>query len=196
MGQPCVYIVFHKPYGVLSQFKKEVPSHITLADYLDLPKDIYPVGRLDKDSEGLLLLTNDNQLKHRLLDPKFKSYKTYLAQVDDDITEEAIQKLRSGVDIKVNGKVYHTYPAKVKKVSQPNHIKDRIPPVRYRAEIPTSWIEITIYEGKNRQIRKMCASVGFPVLRLIRTHIKDLTLPELASGAFKGLTTAELKLLR
>lgn len=168
------YYLFHKPYGVLSQFTKEVASHITLADFVKVESDVYPVGRLDKDSEGLLLLTNDNKLKTTLLSPKSKKIKTYMAQLDGDITKEAIAQLAKGVKIKVNGKKYQTLPAEARKVKK-FKIPARVPPVRYRAEIPTSWVEIKIHEGKNRQIRKMCAQVGFPVLRLIRTAIGPIS---------------------
>lgn len=167
---------------MLCQFTKEVESHVTLADFIDLPKNVYPIGRLDKDSEGLLLLTNDNQLKTRLLDPKSKSAKTYWAQVDGEITPQAINKLRKGVDIKHNKKVHHTLPAKVNKINNPK-VEERTPPVRFRANIPTSWVELTIVEGKNRQVRKMCAAVGFPVLRLIRVGIKNLRINGIQQGA-------------
>lgn len=176
---------------MLCQFTKEVESHVTLADYLDLPNDVYPVGRLDKDSEGLLLLTNDNQLKTRLLNPKSKSEKTYWAQVDGDITPQAINKLRKGVDIKHNKKVHHTLPAKVNKINNPK-VEERTPPVRFRANIPTSWVELTIVEGKNRQVRKMCAAVGFPVLRLIRVGINTFKINKLAQGEVKEIKKSEL----
>lgn len=194
MGNASHYVLFHKPYGVLSQFTKEVPDHRTLADYLSLPADVYPVGRLDKDSEGLLLLTNDNTLKSRLLSPSSSKHKVYLAQVEGNVTEEALQQLRQGTDIKINKKVYRTKPAKASKLIDFTYA-DREPPVRYRAEIPTSWIEISITEGKNRQVRRMGASVGHPVLRLIRTTFAGITDPKLPPGSYRHLTKKELSLL-
>lgn len=167
------YYLFNKPYGVLSQFTKEVATHVTLADYISVAKDVYPVGRLDKDSEGLLMLTNDNKIKTALLSPTNKVTKTYLAQVDGDITAEAVRALQAGVTISVKKKPYKTQPAQVQKKGSFIY-PERDPPIRKRADIPTSWIEIKIYEGKNRQIRLMCAAVGFPVLRLVRTAISDL----------------------
>lgn len=189
------YYVFNKPYGVLSQFTKEIPTHVTLADFMDIPSHIYPVGRLDKDSEGLLLLTDDNQLKNKLLQPDNKNYKSYLVQVDNKITPEAIKQLETGVTIKHKGKTYTTLPSNVKTIDAPD-ITPRVPPIRYRKDIPTSWVEMTIYEGKNRQIRKMCAAVGFPVLRLIRHKIKGLTFYDVATGTYRVLTSEEIKQLR
>jgi len=169
------YYIFNKPFDVLSQFTKEIPSHKTLQDYLDVPSDVYPIGRLDRDSEGLLLLTNDNRLKTRLLAPSSKSTKTYWVQVEGEIDQRAISELSKGVTIKVNKKTYLTLPAVVNKIEEPK-IWQRTPPIRSRKEIPTSWIQIEITEGKNRQVRKMCASVGYPCLRLIRYAIKDVNL--------------------
>jgi len=175
------YIAFYKPYGVLSQFTAECPSQHTLADYLDLPKDVYPIGRLDKDSEGLLLLTNDNRFKHALLDPRHKVPKRYYCQLEGIITNEAIHALQRGVDIVVRKKTYHTLPADVRRIEPPD-LPERQPPIRYRKTVPTSWIAITLREGKNRQIRKMCARVGFPVLRLIRTGVGHYTMQNLQPG--------------
>lgn len=189
------YYVFNKPFGVLSQFTKEIPTHVTLADFMDIPSHIYPVGRLDKDSEGLLLLTDDNQLKHKLLEPDNRNNKSYLVQVDNEITPEAIEQLETGVSIKHKGKTYKTLPSIVKSIDAPD-ITPRVPPIRYRKDIPTSWVEMTIYEGKNRQIRKMCAAVGFPVLRLIRHKIKGLTFSDVATGTYRALTSEEIKQLR
>jgi len=175
------YFIIYKPYGYLSQFTKEVPEHRTLADLGGFPKDVYPVGRLDKDSEGLLLITNDKKLNHRLLNPKFQHQRTYWVQVEGIPTQEAIQKLNRGVDIKVTGKTYHTLPAKARLLPHPG-VPDRDPPVRFRKNVPTSWLEIELHEGKNRQVRKMCAAVGFPVLRLIRTKIERLGLRDMQIG--------------
>ena len=175
------YIAFYKPYGVVSQFSAEHPSQHTLADYLDLPKDIYPIGRLDKDSEGLLLLTNDNRFKHTLLDPQHKVPKRYLCQLEGDITDEAIHALQRGVHIVVRKKPYRTLPAEVRRIEPPD-LPERQPPIRYRKSVPTSWIAIVLREGKNRQIRKMCARVGFPVLRLIRVGVGNYTMQGLLPG--------------
>lgn len=179
------YIAFHKPYRVLSQFSPEGDKE-TLADYLQgLPKDVYPVGRLDYDSEGLLLLTNDKNLNHQLTEPKFAHHRTYLVQVDGDINEEAIKQLEAGVPIAVNGKRYTTLPARAEKILKDPDVPPRNPPVRYRANIPTSWIFLTLTEGKNRQVRKMTAAVGFPTLRLIRYAIGKLTIDGIAPGMYK-----------
>lgn len=170
---------------MLSQFTKE-GDHPTLADLdYEFPKDVYPVGRLDADSEGLLLLTNDNFLKTRLLDPKRAHKRNYLVQVEGQITTEACNKLASGVEISVNGKKYKTLPAKATLIDEP-YLPPRNPPVRFRAQIPTSWIEVSLHEGKNRQVRKMTASVGFPTLRLVRHKIADVL-------SFEGLNPGDVK---
>ncbi|MEM9982916.1 MAG: pseudouridine synthase, partial [Bacteroidota bacterium] len=172
------YYALYKPYGILSQFSNK-GAREGLKNLYDFPKEVYPVGRLDADSEGLLLLTNDNQLKHRLLTPKFKHQKTYIVQVEGGVTPIALERLRAGVEIKVKKQPYITLPAVVALLSEdPSFLPARIPPIRFRANIPTSWLQITITEGKNRQIRKMTAKVGFPTLRLVRTHIGNLFVGE------------------
>jgi 23S rRNA pseudouridine2457 synthase len=181
---PYKYFIIYKPFGMLSQFSKEGDKP-TLADLGNFPKDVYPVGRLDSDSEGLLILTNDKELNHRLLNPKFKHQRTYLAQVDGQVTPVAIEKLCSGVIITVDGKPHYTLPAKAVLLNQAPDLPERTPPVRFRKSIPTSWIELTLHEGKNRQVRKMTASVGFPTLRLVRIAIEDLMLGELKPGEVK-----------
>jgi len=186
------YYIFHKPYNVLSQFTKEVPTHITLKDYYDFPPNVYPVGRLDKDSEGLLILTNDNYLKHRLLDPSFQHKRKYIAQVENIPTKEALQQLREGVKIRIKKLPYFTKPAQANLLETPPTLPDRDPPIRTRLHIPTAWIELTIKEGKNRQVRKMCAAVGFPVLRLVRVGIEKLALGELTQGAVREMKQEEL----
>jgi len=165
-----------KPYGVLSQFTKEYPDHRVLSEFYDFPKDVYPIGRLDRDSEGLLLLTNDNHLKTRLLDPKRGHKRTYLVQVEGNPTLDALQQLRSGVEIRINKKSFHTKPAEVRLLSHPPALPDRDPPVRYRQHIPTSWLELRLTEGKNRQVRRMTAKVGFPTLRLVRSQFDQITI--------------------
>lgn len=178
------YIIFYKPYHTLSQFSREGDKQ-TLADFFDsLPKDVYPVGRLDYDSEGLLLLTNDKQLTHRLLTPQFGHQRTYYVQVDGDINEEALQRLRKGVTISIDGKAHDTKPAHVIKLNYEPALPLRNPPVRYRKEIPTSWISLTLTEGKNRQVRRMTAAVGFPTLRLVRYAIGDVTIADMQPGQY------------
>ena len=176
------YFVLHKPYDVLSQFTKEIPSHKTLKDCFDFPSDVYPVGRLDRDSEGLLILTNDNHLKHRLLEPRFKHKRTYWVQVEGVPTTKALQELAQGVRIRFKKKTYTSLPAKVILLEEGPNIGVRIPPIRVRQKIPTAWLELTLTEGKNRQVRRMCAAVGFPVLRLVRSQLEDLSLQNLPSG--------------
>lgn len=179
------YIVFYKPYQVLSQFSPEGDKK-TLADYLPgIDKDIYPVGRLDYDSEGLLLLTNDKQLKHQLTEPRFAHKRTYWVQVDGDINEEAIAQLEKGVTISVDGKQHFTQPATAHKIVEEPIVPARNPPIRYRASIPATWLSLTLTEGKNRQVRKMTAAVGFPTLRLIRYSIDKLTIDDLQPGQHK-----------
>ncbi|MFT6336005.1 MAG: 23S rRNA pseudouridine2457 synthase [Saprospiraceae bacterium] len=188
------YYIFNKPYNVLSQFSKELPQHITLQDFVDVEKDVYPVGRLDKDSEGLLLLTNNNQFKTQLLDPASNSPKSYWVQLEGSINNEARLHLEKGVEIKLKSGIYKTKSCKVSIITSPN-IEERDPPIRERKNIPTCWIEITITEGKNRQVRKMCASVGFPCLRLIRCKIKLLDFLDVSSGKFRALNLQEIKTL-
>lgn len=176
------YFAIHKPFGMLSQFSREQPQHITLADLdFDFDKDIYPVGRLDKDSEGLLILSNDKRLNDALLHPKNKHWRSYWVQVDDIPTPEALEQLATGVDIKINKKIHRTATAKVVQLPQPP-LPERVPAVRFRKEIPTAWIDLSLTEGKNRQVRRMTAKVGFPTLRLVRHCIGDLHLGDLPSG--------------
>ncbi|MEI6948924.1 pseudouridine synthase [Paraflavisolibacter sp. H34] len=177
------YFTVYKPYMMLCQFTAEQAGDVTLKD-LDypFPPDVYPVGRLDKDSEGLLLLTNDNQLKTKYLKPQTETPKTYYAQLEGEISPQAVGQLSKGVTINVGGSAYTTLPARVRRIDPPGHLPERNPPIRYRKEKPTSWIEITIVEGKNRQIRKMTAQVGFPTLRLVRVAIGTLKLTRLAPG--------------
>jgi 23S rRNA pseudouridine2457 synthase len=192
------YILFNKPFQVLSQFSQE-GDKLTLANFLkNLPKDVYPVGRLDYDSEGLLLLTNDNTLKHRLLEPKYKLPKTYWAQVEGEICIDAIHKLKTGVTISVNSKSYRTLPANAAPldIELIQSINDRNPPIRFRKNSPTSWLSLEITEGKNRQVRKMTAAVNLPTLRLIRTAIANISINDLQPGTFRNLTKAEVQNLK
>lgn len=176
---------------MLTQFSREGDKP-TLAD-LDFrfPKDIYAVGRLDADSEGLLLLTNDKQLNHRLLNPKFRHNRTYYVQVDGPLTDDACRQLSAGVTITIDGKPYHTLPADARIISEPM-LPGRTPPIRYRASIPTSWLSVSLHEGKNRQVRKMTAAVGFPTLRLVRWAIEELTAEDMRPGQVRELSRAEV----
>ncbi|MBD2753451.1 pseudouridine synthase [Spirosoma validum] len=185
------YFIIYKPYLTLSQFSRE-GNKPTLADLnYDFPADVYPVGRLDADSEGLLLLTNDKQLNHRLLNPKFRHNRTYYVQVDGALTEDACQHLSNGVTISVDGKSYATFPANAQRIVEPA-LPERNPPIRYRASIPTSWLSISLHEGKNRQVRKMTAAVGFPTLRLVRWAIEELTAEGMMPGQVRELSRAEV----
>lgn len=185
------YFIIYKPYGMLSQFSKE-GNYATLADLFDFPKDVYPLGRLDADSEGLLIITNDKNLNYKLLHPKFKHNRTYLAQVEGAIDNEAIEKLQKGVEININGQPHKTLPAKAKIINAPKEIEERNPPIRFRKNIPTSWIELSLAEGKNRQVRKMTAVVGYPTLRLIRIKIENLQLFPLKSGEVKEISKKQI----
>ncbi|MBK9728502.1 MAG: pseudouridine synthase [Saprospiraceae bacterium] len=190
------YYKIYKPYGVLSQFSKKEPEQVTLQDVFKFPKAVYPIGRLDKDSEGLLILSDDIALNNKLLNPKFKMPKTYLAQVEGIPTQEALKKLESGILIKIDGKSHTTLPATVKLMDKIPTYPERIPPIRLRKSIPDRWIEITIHEGKNRQVRRMFAAVGFPVLRLIRISIGPIQLGTLQAGNTVLLNNAELLALK
>ncbi len=172
-------LLFNKPFGVICQFSRD-GLHPTLADYISLP-DFYPAGRLDTDSEGLLVLTDDGQLQHRVTDPKHKLSKTYWVQVEGIPDEAALEKLRGGVLLKDG----LTRPADACLMEEPAWLWSRNPPIRERKAIPTRWLALTIREGKNRQVRRMTAAVGFPTLRLIRYRIGDWTLEGLQSGESK-----------
>jgi len=178
------YYIFHKPFQVISQFSPD-GNKKTLSDYFpQISKDIYPVGRLDYDSEGLLLLTNDKSLTHQLLDPSFAHHRTYWVQVEGIITKSAIQQLQQGVTISIDGKSYRTKKAIAQILSAAPEVSERIPPIRVRKNIPDSWISLTLTEGKNRQVRRMTAATGFPTLRLIRYAIGKLTLERIAPGQY------------
>lgn len=186
------YFLLYKPYNTLSQFTPEAPGDATLSDLgFPFPPDVYPVGRLDKDSEGLLLLTNDNALKTRYLDPKSKTPKTYWAQVEGLVTDEALATLAKGLVLHDKGKTYRTLPATAHRLDAEPALPPRNPPIRYRKEIPTSWLELRIVEGKNRQVRRMTAAVGFPTLRLVRAAIGTLRLDGLQPGEVRSIRRPE-----
>lgn len=180
--------LFNKPYGVLTQFTDREGRPV-LADYIDVPA-IYPAGRLDKDSEGLLLLTDDGKLQQAISDPAFKLAKTYHVQVEGIPDDEAIEKLRKGVKLKDG----MTRPAQVERIEgEPHGLWQRKPPVRYRASIQDCWLKIAIREGRNRQVRRMTAAVGHPTLRLIRYAIGDIKLDGLQPGELKQLAQEEVR---
>jgi 23S rRNA pseudouridine2457 synthase len=173
------YYIIYKPYNMVSQFQREKKIMGLKGLEYPFPADVYPVGRLDADSEGLLILTNDNRLNHKLLHPSQKHERVYLVQLNGVITEDAIKELESGIEISIEGKAYFTQPAKAEIMEEPETLPERMPPVPYRKSLPTSWLKLTLTEGKNRQVRRMTAKVGFPTLRLIRTSIEDLNIENL-----------------
>ena len=178
-------IALHKPYGVLSQFTAEVEGQRTLAE-CGLPSGVYPVGRLDRDSEGLLLLTDERRRVAALLDPAREVPKTYIVQIEGAPQPAQLQRLRAGVDVRVKKRTHRTAPAVVEEVPDPG-FAERRPPVRFRKTVPDAWLRLTITEGKNRQVRRMCAAVGLPVLRLVRVAVGDYLLGGLSPGAWREL---------
>jgi 23S rRNA pseudouridine2457 synthase len=186
------YYLLYKPFQVLSQFTSE-GGKACLKDIIEVERDVYPVGRLDYDSEGLLLLTNDTTINHQLLHPSFEHKRTYWVQVDGAITEEAANQLAKGVTINIDGKTYNTKPAVVKLLPDTIAVPDRNPPIRFRKSIPATWASIQLTEGKNRQVRKMFAAVGFPVLRLIRAQMGNYTIDKMQPGDLLSLTEEEVK---
>jgi 23S rRNA pseudouridine2457 synthase len=185
------YYIVYKPFDVLSQFSSQEGKR-SLKDFFPLPEDVYPLGRLDFDSEGLLILTNDRRLNHRLLDPAFAHEREYWVQVEGSISPDAIRQLEAGVTIRIDGKPYTTRSAKAKLIAPT--VPGRNPPIRYRAHIPTSWISLTLTEGKNRQVRKMTARAGFPTLRLIRYRIEKVTIAGLLPGEMREIRLEDINL--
>ncbi|MEJ7587196.1 MAG: pseudouridine synthase [Ferruginibacter sp.] len=185
------YCIVYKPYNVLSQFTSGEGKQ-TLKDFFDVPPGVYPVGRLDYDSEGLLVLTNDKKLNHSLLNPVFEHTREYWVQVDGEITTAALQDLQKGVDITVEGKLYRTKKCKAAIFKTVPVVPARTPPIRFRQNIPAVWISMVLSEGKNRQVRKMTAAVGFPTLRLVRFRIEKCTIEGLEPGEMRILTKGEM----
>ncbi|MBA4042866.1 MAG: pseudouridine synthase [Erythrobacter sp.] len=177
-------LLFNKPFGVLSQFtdRGSATERATLSDFIAV-KGVYPAGRLDRDSEGLLLLTDDGRLQARIADPRFKLPKTYLVQVEGDPQDQALERLRKGVALKDG----MTLPAEIARIDAPD-LWPRNPPIRERKSIPDSWLKITIREGRNRQVRRMTAAVGLPTLRLVRWSIGDWTVAGIAPGQFEEVS--------
>jgi len=172
-------LLFNKPYRVMSQFSAE-GDKTTLAEFIDI-KSVYPAGRLDFDSEGLMVLTDDGKLQASITSPDSKKYKTYLVQVEGEPDRKALIKLQRGIELKEG----RTLPARAKKIDEPEWLWERNSPIRFRKDSPTSWLEIQIREGKNRQVRRMTAAVGLPTLRLIRTKIDDWDLQGLKPGEYR-----------
>ena len=181
-------ILFNKPFGVLSQFT-DADGRQTLADYINIPH-VYAAGRLDKDSEGLLLLTDDGKLQQQITEPNFKWAKHYWVQVEGDVSDESLQYLQKGVNLKDG----MTLPAEVKPINEPDGLWDRDPPIRFRKSTPTQWLNIIIKEGRNRQVRRMTAAINHPTLRLIRHRIGPIEIGSLAVGLYKSIDARSMNI--
>jgi len=180
------YFLLYKPFGVLSQFTTPLEGKLGLGSLYNFPKDVYPVGRIDEDSEGLLLLTNDPRMNNEML--KKGTDKEYWVQVEGEPTNEALEPIRQGIRIRINKKEHLTLPAKAEVLNPQPVLPERDPPIRFRASIPTSWISLTIREGKNRQVRRMTAAIGFPTLRLLRVRFGEHKIDQMKPGDVRELT--------
>ena len=178
------YFTIYKPFQVLTQFTSQTGKS-TLADYFKVPGNVYPVGRLDYDSEGLLILTDDVKINHRLLHPLHQHEREYWVQVEGQVTKEAVADLCRGVSISIDGKLHKSQPVKASIFNTDPQVPERNPPIRFRKNIPTSWLSLCLTEGKNRQVRRMTAKVGYATLRLIRYRIENITLEGLQPGEMK-----------
>lgn len=176
----------YKPHGMLSQFTASIPGKRTLGELQEFPPQVYPIGRLDEDSEGLLLLSDDKSLNQKLLGQGIE--KEYFVQVEGSPTNEDLDPIRQGVEIRVRKKLHHCLPANVRILQQAPILPERNPPIRYRKSIPTTWLSITLREGKNRQVRKMTAKVGFPTLRLVRWRFADWTIEGYQAGEVRKIS--------
>lgn len=185
------YFLVNKPYGVLSQFTRELPEHRTLADLAAFPAGVYPVGRLDRDSEGLLILTDDASLNQQLLHPARGHHRTYWVRVEGIPTEQDLARLAAGPEIRVKGKVHRSLPLAVERIAPA--VPPRTPPVRYRKSVADCWLSLRLTEGKNRQVRRVCAAVGYPVLRLLRYGIVGVTLDDLGGEVVREVEAAWLR---
>ncbi len=185
-----IYFSVYKPYGMLSQFT-DAGGRTTLGDLYKFPKDVYPVGRLDSDSEGLLILTNDKRLTDSLLNPKFKHEREYFVQVEGIPGKTELDKMRDGMNIRN----YTTLPAKVRIINEPD-LPPRVPPIRVRKAIPETWLSVCLTEGRNRQVRRMTAAINHPTLRLVRVRIKNILLNSMAPGEVRVLTANEISELK
>ena len=186
------YYIIYKPFGILSQFSDEGKRQ-GLGAIFNLPKDVYPVGRLDAESEGLLILTNDKSLNNRLLNPNNRHNRTYWIQVEGVPTPADLRAFETPMKLNYKGKIHTTLPAKASFLEWTPTLPERDPPVRFRANIPTTWISLTLHEGKNRQVRKMTAQVGFPTLRLVRWAIEGLTIEGFSSGEMRSMDKETLE---
>ncbi|MBW7891494.1 MAG: pseudouridine synthase [Chitinophagaceae bacterium] len=189
------YYIVYKPYQVLSQFTS-IDGKLCLKDFFAVEEDVYPIGRLDYDSEGLLILTNDPTLNARLLNPKHAHRREYLVQCEGIVSPDALNQIEKGVQIRVNAKLYQTQPCRAKQLTAIPTLPERNPPIRQRKHIPTSWVSLYLTEGKNRQVRKMMARVGYPVLRLVRYRIEQIHIEGMKAGDIRRLSkqTIYLKL--
>ncbi len=189
-------ILFYKPYEVMSQFSPAGDKKTLAHFFPGLPKNIYPAGRLDFDSEGLLILTSDKALAHRLTEPKHAHPRTYFVQVEGAVSSDGIAQLERGVDIRIDGVTHRTRPAIARVLPTEPALPERNPPIRFRKAIPTTWISLTLTEGRNRQVRRMTAAVGFPTLRLVRAFIGKLGIGSLQPGDFIELNAQQVRELQ